>query len=183
MTAAWPPAAVAAGYYLSYRSLHYNIHHHRQKRNGEMGILKEVKSTNVFMGRLRRGADLLDELTGICRDKGIRLGHIEAVGAVRKACIGFYDQERRGYRYINIDEPLEITNLTGNISVKDGSPFVHAHVTLSDSSGRAFGGHLAQGTIVFACECRIEIYEGPAFERRLDRDTGLSLWFISERGQ
>ena len=151
-----------------------------EKGKREMGILKEVKKANVFMGRLRHGADLLDELTGICEEKDIRLGRVEAIGAVRKACIGFYDQEKLEYRFINIDEPLEIANLTGNISIKDGNPFVHAHVTLADSSGRAFGGHLAQGTIIFAGECVIEILEGQVFERGFDRETGLSLWTLEE---
>jgi uncharacterized protein len=151
-----------------------------EKGKMKMGILKEVKKTSIFMGKLRNGADLLDELTEICRPRNIRLGRIEAIGAVRKACIGFYDQEKREYEYITIDQPMEITNLTGNISIKDGSPFVHAHITLADSSGRAFGGHLARGTIVFACECSIEVLEGPAFERGFDEDTGLSLWDIKE---
>jgi len=145
-----------------------------------MGILKEVKQKNTFIGRLRHGADLMDELTGICREKDIQLGRLEALGAVQKARIGFYDQERHEYKYSTIDQPLEITNLTGNISIKDGSPFVHAHITLADSTGRAYGGHLAQGTIVFACECVIEILEGPAFERVPDRETGLSLWKMEE---
>jgi len=147
-----------------------------------MGFLKEIKKTNVLMGRLRHGADLLDEITGICTDRDIRLGRVEAIGAVTRARIGFYNQEKREYGYYNIDEPLEITNLTGNISIKDNSPFVHAHVTLADSTGRAYGGHLAQGTIVFACECVIEVLEGPAFERGFDRETGLSLWSIKEGG-
>lgn len=152
----------------------------RQERKKKMSMLKEVKLAKIFMGRLRHGSDLLDELTGICREKYIRLGRVEAIGAVQKACIGFYDQERREYRYTRIDQPLEVTNLTGNISIKDGSPFVHAHATLADSTGKAYGGHLAQGTIVFACECVIESLEGPSFERVPDRESGLSLWETNE---
>lgn len=143
-------------------------------------MLKELKHDKIFMGRLRHGSDLLDELTGICREKDIRLGRIEAIGAVQKACTGFYDQKVREYRYTTINQPLEVTNLTGNISVKDKNPFVHAHVTLADSTGRAYGGHLARGTIVFACECVIESLEGPSFERGPDMETGLSLWETNE---
>jgi len=145
-----------------------------------MGILKEVKQKYIFMGRLRHGADLLDELTGICRERDIRLGRVDAIGAVKKACVGFYDQEKQEYRFMTIGKPLEITNLTGNISIKDGSPFVHAHVTLADSTGGTYGGHLAQGTTVFACEYMIESFEGPSFERCPDRETGLSLWGMEE---
>ena len=55
---------------------------------------------------------------------------------------------------------------------------VHAHITLADDKGQAFGGHLAPGTILFACECLIEKFDGPAFRRRNDENTGLALWDI-----
>ncbi len=34
--------------------------------------------------------------------------------------------------------------------MKDGEIFVHAHITLADRKGRAYGGHLMPGTMVFA---------------------------------
>lgn len=141
-----------------------------------MTVLKKVEHREMFMGNLRRGADLLEELTAICREKNIQLGRVEAIGAVQKARIGFYDQEKRDYQFIAIEKPLEITSLNGNISMKDGSPMVHAHITLADSSGQACGGHLAPGTIVFACEWLIEALDGPVFKRGFDPETGLALW-------
>ena len=54
--------------------------------------------------------------------------------------------------------------------------FVHAHVTLTDGEGKAIGGHLAPGTIVFACEVVIHAFEGPTLERGRDEVTGLPLW-------
>jgi len=138
--------------------------------------LKEIKKHGMFMGRLPYGADLLEELTRICEDQGISNGRLEAIGAVRKACIGFYDQALRKYEFTTLDTSLEILNLSGNISVKNGNPVVHAHITLADSAGRAFGGHLAAGTIIFACECIIESFDGPVFKRGYDEETGLPLW-------
>jgi predicted DNA-binding protein with PD1-like motif len=145
-----------------------------------MAIMKEVKLKELFMGKLRHGADLLEELTKICMEKNIQLGNIEAIGAVQKAVIGYYHQDKREYEFITLDQHLEILNLTGNISIKDGSPMVHAHVTLADEEGKAFGGHLAPGTIIFACECVIEVYDGPVFERSFDQETGLPLWSMTE---
>ena len=128
------------------------------------------------MGKLPHGADLLEALTEICVKEGIKLGRIEAIGAVRKARIGFYDQKCREYRFIDLDSPMEITNLTGNVSLRDGAPFVHAHITLADEEGRCFGGHLAPGTEVFACEFALHTLDGPDLERRYDEETGLPLW-------
>ena len=141
-----------------------------------MTMLKEVQSRGLYMGKLPHGSDLLEEITSICTEKQIRLGRIEALGAVQQARLGFYDQKTREYEFFHLDQGLEITNLVGNISVKEGQPMVHAHVTLTDSTGRAYGGHLAQGTKVFACEFVLEVFDGPALQREYDQTTGLPLW-------
>ncbi len=129
---------------------------------------------------MKHGVDLLKEITKICQERNIHLGSIEAIGAVQKASIAFYNQTKRDYVIMTINEPLEMTSLTGNISIKDGKPFVHAHVTLADSTGNVYGGHLAPGTIVFACEFIIKTFDGLMLERRFDEDTGLSLWSLQE---
>ncbi len=145
-----------------------------------MAKIREVNAAKMFMGKLSHGADLLEEITKICIDQDICLGRIEALGAVKKARLGYYNQQDHEYHYFDLNQTLEITNLTGNISTKNESPVVHAHVTLSDKNGRAYGGHLAPGTIVFACEVVIQILDGPNFERGLDQETGLPLWEMSE---
>jgi len=138
----------------------------------------ETKPVRRIMGRLAHGSDLLNELTAVCVKEGVRLGRVEAIGAVQKAQVGFYDQMHKKYGYIEFDHPMEILKLTGNISIKEGKPMVHAHVTLSDEQGRAFGGHLAEGTVVFASEFILEILEGPELARVHDEVTGLALWKI-----
>jgi len=145
-----------------------------------MSIMKDITSKQLFMGKLSYGKDLIEELTRICIKENIQLGRIEALGAVQKACIGYYDQNSREYQFIDLDQHLEITNLVGNVSLKDGNPIVHAHVTLADEKGRAYGGHLAPGTIIFACEFILETFEGQAFNRGFDEETGLPLWDMSE---
>jgi len=143
-----------------------------------MTEFKRVHSRDVVMGKLSCGCDLLEELTNVATDRDVKLGRIEAIGAVQKARIGFYNQETRIYQFIALDHPLEITNLIGNISLKDGNPFVHAHITLSDESGKSYGGHLAPGTVIFACEFILEAFDGPAYNRCFDEETGLPLWSI-----
>jgi predicted DNA-binding protein with PD1-like motif len=145
-----------------------------------MAMLRRMNVKERIIGRIEHGADLLEALGGLCRERDIRLGWFEGLGAVKKAALSFYDQQTHEYRVVEIDRPLEITGLAGNISVKEGAPFVHAHVTFADDAGRAFGGHLAAGTIVFACEIMIEVLDGPVLERLFDETTGLSLWSMPE---
>ncbi|MFH2045507.1 MAG: PPC domain-containing DNA-binding protein [Pseudomonadota bacterium] len=143
-----------------------------------MTIFNKIESSELFMGKISNGGDLLEEITDICCKKSITLGRVEAIGAVQKARLAFYNQQTREYQFITIDQPLEITKLVGNISLKDGEPVVHAHITLADKTGQAYGGHLAPGTVVFACEFIMEVFTGQVFERKLDKLTGLHLWEI-----
>ena len=128
------------------------------------------------MGRLPYNSDLLKEITSFCKKNNIRLGKIEAIGALQKANIGFYDNEKSDYKINSFDRFFEIINLTGNISIKDGEPFIHAHITLADENGKAFGGHLLEGNIVFVCEVIIHVFDGDDFVRKPDKDTGVFLW-------
>ena len=131
----------------------------------------------ILMGRLPKGCDLLAELSGICQENRISLGEVRALGAVERARIGYYDMQSRQYRWLELEQEMEILSLVGNVSLKDGEVFVHAHITLGDEKGRAFGGHLAEGSKVFACEYAIWEYTSPTkLERVWDEPTGLYLW-------
>ena len=141
-----------------------------------MAEYKTIEPTRIIMGKLSHGADLLGELTTVCEKENLTLGTIDAIGAVQKACIGYYDQDHHQYQFTEISKHLEIASLTGNISLRDAKPMVHAHVTLSDANGECLAGHLAEGTIIFACEFRLIVCNGPSFVRKHDAQTGLPLW-------
>lgn len=132
------------------------------------------------MGKLGVGCDLLEGLTNVCVERNVTLGRVGAIGAVQSARISFYNQESLTYQYSSVNCPLEIAHLIGNVSLKDGKPFVHAHATMFDEQGRSYGGHVAPGTVVFACEFILESFDGPRFERKPDKETGLSLWSLLE---
>lgn len=137
---------------------------------------REMKDEGLYMGKLDHGADLLEALAAFCRDKEIRLGWVSAIGAVQRARISFYDQGTQQYQDVDLHQPMEILNLTGNVSLRDGAPIVHAHVTLGDHLGRATGGHLAKGTVVFACEFTVRAFSSEDLVRGHDAVTGLPLW-------
>jgi len=91
--------------------------------------------------------------------------------------MGYYKQEEKSYvDSIELNEKLEIAGCMGNISLKDGSMMVHAHISLSDISGKTYGGHLRPGTTVFAAEYFIQELTGKQLVRGKDEATGLPLW-------
>ena len=140
-------------------------------------MMKEVTPSRYFMGCLAKGSDLLEELTVICEKENIQIGGFEAIGAVQKACFGFYNQFSRKYNFKEIHNDLEILKCSGNISLNEGKPMIHAHIIFTDENGHAFGGHLAKGTVVFSCEYIIQAFDNSStLKREFDPKTGLRLW-------
>ena len=77
-----------------------------------MTEFKAVTPRKIIMGKLSFGCDLLEELTKVANESGVRLGRIEAIGAVQKARIGFYNQKTRKYQFHLLDQPMEIVKLS-----------------------------------------------------------------------
>lgn len=123
------------------------------------------------------GKDLLEAVEELRAEAGITEGQVEIIGAVRRTVLSFYDQQQRQYKNMELEQPMEITAGLGNISMKDGNPFAHIHLTVADEHGRCYGGHLVPGTEVFAGEIFIRETEmEPALKREYDEATGLTLW-------
>lgn len=126
--------------------------------------------------RLPKDADLLTALETICLERDINHASIALIGALTRASLGFYLQDERRYVSHDVDKPLEILSGIGNVSLKEGRPFVHLHLSLSDDTGAALGGHAMPGCRVFAAEAAIQPAEGPNRHRVYDEATGLFLW-------
>lgn len=137
----------------------------------------ECNAAKELIVRLKHDADLIQSITELAVSRGISAGTVTAIGALKRARLGYYDQKKREYREIEIDSPHEMAICMGNISLKEGKPFVHAHVVLADEAGNTRGGHLFEG-IVFAAEVHVRQLQGPGLERKYDETTGLSLWNV-----
>jgi len=138
--------------------------------------MREFQLKGIYQGRLSKGCDLLEGIKSFLKDKSIQKGMISGIGAVSRAKIGYFDQHERIYKIINIHEPLEVLSLKGNISIKEGELFPHIHGIFSKTDCSCIGGHVFEGTEVFAFEFEIFEFSGEAFTREYDKDTGLYLW-------
>jgi predicted DNA-binding protein with PD1-like motif len=137
----------------------------------------EYQVEKILVGRLERGEDLYGAVEEYCVKNDVRLAWVQALGAVTRLAYFYYDQLEKKYHQKFQEERLEILNCTGNVSLKDGRPFPHLHITCADHEGRASGGHLTPGTEVFACEVSIFVLKGDSpLVRGFDPATGLALW-------
>lgn len=129
------------------------------------------------MVRVKHNSNFIQFITDLAVEKKIKVATFTAVGALKWAKLGFYDQLKHEYQEIKLDSPFEIACCLGNISIKDGKPFVHAHAVLADKKGDTKAGHLLEGK-VFAAEVHLRELKGAKLERKYDVITGLSLWEI-----
>ena len=107
---------------------------------------------------------------------GINLAWLSGVGAVSRATIRYYDQPNQTWIDHDLDQRLEVAGLWGNVSLMNGEPSVHVHCVLADEQGRCYGGHLGPNTLVFNLEILLTTLTGPSVLRKMDPQTGLSIW-------
>jgi len=130
----------------------------------------------VHLLRLATGDDLYATISSYAIDHDLRAATVNCLGAVQRAALRYYDQSALRYEDLVIDEPLELVAGIGNVSLLDDRPFLHLHAAFSAEDGRGFGGHVAEGTIVFALEVALTELAGDPPVRLPDDCTGLTLW-------
>ncbi|HEX9891679.1 MAG TPA: DUF296 domain-containing protein [Actinomycetota bacterium] len=132
---------------------------------------------DAAMVSLDEDDDLLEGLTGAAMELDLKAASIQVIGAVKRLVVGFYDQAAREYRTLTPDGDFEIASGLGNVSMKDGRPFVHLHVVGTGPDGGAIGGHLMPGTVVFAAEAWLrQLAADEVPTRVMDPGRGLALW-------
>ena len=137
----------------------------------------------VVTFRLGPGADLKKSLEEIIRRENVKSGVIlcgaGSLSQVTLRNVRLFPDEfpvaDRNRIYTPKKEPLELLSLSGNISRQNGEVYVHGHVTISSGldDGRAYGGHLIEGCLVFSfCEVVIAEVTGLEMIRDTDPETG-----------
>jgi predicted DNA-binding protein with PD1-like motif len=161
-----------------------------------MSALDNIRTAKGQLGRvvvmrLAPNCDLMKSLKETAEKENIRSGVIlSGAGSLKQATIRnvrsfpeefpITDQNRI---YTPKNEPLELLSLSGIISRKDGEVHLHCHIAISSGldDGKAYGGHLIEGCIVFStCEVIIAEITGLEMKYNIDPETRvLQLYFES----
>ena len=123
--------------------------------------------------RLETGERIVETLTAFCGREGIEAGSFTGIGTCRGAELGFFEWERKAYVFKKFEGDFEITALVGNVSVFEGKPHVHAHITLGDREFRAWAGHLREAETLATCEIVLRPLPGELV-RKTDPASGLN---------
>lgn len=124
--------------------------------------------------RFETGEQLVAELTRFVQEQDIQSAWIKGLGGLASAELGFYDLSAKTYSWVQFDEPLELTNLTGNVARQANEPALHMHATVSDASMHAHGGHLREAVVGGTVEVMLHAIGGN-LTRAFDEATGLNL--------
>ncbi len=130
----------------------------------------------VYILSIDNHQEIMEALAAFCREKGISAGEITGIGAICEATFRFLDPATKQYVDKTFEEQMEITNLTGNISIKDDAPYLHVHLTCSRRDYTCVGGHLLKARINGACELFVTDFGPVHAGRKFDPETGLNLY-------
>lgn len=109
------------------------------------------RSSEKTLIRFDKGERFPETLAEWCFREDVKAAAIVAgIGMLENIEIGRYD----GKEYVKelVKPSSEILSLQGNVSMKEGYPFVHLHVSLADEDMSSKGGHLFNGTVSMTIE-------------------------------
>lgn len=132
------------------------------------------KDNNSYILRLFKGEKIIETLLSFCKSEAISAGSISAIGGASDITLGYFSLETHEYAWKDFPEVHEIVSLTGNVSLVDGEPFIHAHIVISNKEFQAFGGHLKEATVAATLEVVISPNE-INLSREMDAEIGLKL--------
>ena len=115
----------------------------------------------------------MDTLTQFCIDRDITSGQLSGIGAVKNVDIGAYNITSKEYIHKIFDSILELLSFQGNVAIKDGEPFIHAHITLGNHDMEVSGGHLFEMEVAAVGEFIIHDFKDKT-HRVLNEDIGLA---------
>ena len=134
----------------------------------------KLSSSKMLAFRILPGQDLKSELDKKVRENGWKAaGIVTAVGSLNSAKIRFANQADA----TEIPGKLEILSLSGTLG-PEGS---HLHLSVADSTGKTYGGHLTAGCPVYTtAEIILVILEDYVFKRQTDSTYGYKELVVEE---
>ena len=125
-----------------------------------------------YMAYVEKEEKMMSTLTRFCISNEIFSAQLSGIGAVKSIDIGAYDTEKKEYVRHVLPDVWELVSCQGNVVLKNGRPFIHTHVTLSDHDLNTKGRHLFEATVAAVGEFFLRQEDSTAL-RELNPDVGL----------
>lgn len=104
-------------------------------------------AVRTFDVRFSDGDEILSGLTELAVREKIAAGYVVGIGGLSGAVLGFGDPAIGGIKTIPVEQKSELASLTGNITLRDGQPVIHAHAVLGLADGSSRAGHVVSAHV------------------------------------
>ena len=134
-----------------------------------------TSSVKAHVFRLKPGQDLLAEIKSWAKTHHIKAASIlSAVGSLTKVTLRYANKPDATSQ----EGHFEVVSLTGTLNEDS----VHLHASVSDSTGRTYGGHLTgENRIYTTVEIAIAEFENLKFDREKDETFGYAELVVKKK--
>jgi Predicted DNA-binding protein with PD1-like DNA-binding motif len=137
-------------------------------------LLSENAGVKQYAIILAKGDEVMSGLTDFARQNKVTSGSFSAIGAFSHATVAWFDDGRKEFKLIPIEQQVELVSMIGDIALVNDQPAVHTHVALASSDGTVRGGHVINAFVFPTLELFMTVYPTP-LHKESDEATGLKL--------
>ena len=109
--------------------------------------MQYIQDEDTYVIYIEQNELIMATLTQFCKDNDIVNAQLSGIGAIKEIKLGAYDIDQQEYVTQDYKGIRELTSYQGNVLLKDGEPFIHAHITMSDHNLDVKGGHLFEAKV------------------------------------
>lgn len=135
--------------------------------------MQYIQDGNTYIIHVQQNEQILSTLIQFCKDHDIINGQISGIGAIKNIELGAYDLANKKYIIKEFNEIWELTSFQANILLKDGEPFIHAHINISNHDLDVKGGHLFEAEVAAVGEFVLQKINTNG-KRKMDDHIGLA---------
>jgi uncharacterized protein len=137
-------------------------------------LLSEHNGQRVFAVMFRAGDEPFVGLTQFAAQYHLQSAHFTAIGGFHDARLAWFDEQKKMFRVIPIDDQVEVASLIGDIALLNGQPSVHMHCVVAYPDGQTRGGHILGAHVSPLLEVFVTAEPTPLIKKH-NPETGLSL--------
>jgi predicted DNA-binding protein with PD1-like motif len=115
-------------------------------------LLSTNGQTKTYLLVLSSGDELMSGIAAFAAKYDVKYAHYTGFGDATSAKFGWFDAGRKMFKSVPMNEPSEVTSMSGDISLYKNKPLAHTHLSTAIQDGSVHGGHL------------FELIVGPTFE-------------------
>jgi predicted DNA-binding protein with PD1-like motif len=137
-------------------------------------LLSENAGVKHYAIILAKGDEVMSGLTDFARQNKVTAASFTAIGAFSHATVAWFDDSRKEFKLIPIEQQVELVSMIGDIALVNDQPSVHTHVAVASSDGTVRGGHVINAFVFPTLELFMTVYPTP-LQKESDKATGLKL--------